>query len=247
MKARTVSAGHGWLWIKQAFAIFKQSPLIWMALSVSVILIGAMLGMVPFVGSLIFQLIAPAFTAGLMIGCRAQQQGEALEIGHLFAGFKTHGSQLVTVGGIYLTGMLIIAAIVGLIGGEPLIRAMTAGHPSADVVATTGVASMSILPILLGFLLLIPLLMAYWFSPALIVFGNMRPVDAMKASLAASLNNAAAFLVYGLVLFGLFILATLPLMLGFLVMIPLAFISYYTAFEDVFAENDKSQVNTSDI
>ena len=64
----------------------------------------------------------------------------------------------------------------------------------------------------------------------------------MKASLAASLNNAAAFLVYGLTLFVLFILATLPLMLGFLVMIPLAFISYYTAFEDVFADDDISQI-----
>ena len=243
MKTRVVTASHGWLWIKQAFGIFRQSPLIWIALSVSVILLGAILGMIPFLGSLLFQLIAPALTAGLMLGCRAQQQGEELEIAHLFAGFKSHGAQLVTVGGIYLTGMLIIAAIVGLIGGEPLIRAMTEGHPSADAVATSGMAGMSMLPVLVGLILLIPLLMAYWFAPALIVFGNMRPVEAMKTSLASSLNNVTAFMVYGLTMFLLFILATLPLMLGFLVMIPLAFISYYTAFEDVFSNDDVAQIN----
>ena len=245
MKTRIVPASHGWLWIKQAFALFKQSPLIWIALSVSVILLGALLGMIPFLGSLLFQLIAPALTAGLMLGCRAQQQGEELEIAHLFAGFKSHGAQLVTIGGIYLTGMLIIAAIVGVIGGEPLIRAMTEGHPSADSVATTGMAGMSMLPVLVGMTLLIPLLMAYWFAPALVVFGNMRPVDAMKTSLAASLNNVSAFLVYGLTMFLLFILATLPLMLGFLVMIPLAFISYYTAFEDVFGDDEISRISAT--
>lgn len=245
MKMRIVPASHGWLWIKQAFGIFRQSPLIWIALSVSVILLGAILGMIPFLGSLLFQLIAPALTAGLMLGCRAQQQGEELEIAHLFAGFKSHGAQLVTIGGIYLTGMLLIAAVVGLIGGEPMIRAMTAGHPDATAVATTGMAGMSMLPVLVGLALLVPLLMAYWFAPALIVFGNMRPIDAMKTSLAASINNFTAFLVYGLTIFLLFILATLPLMLGFLVMIPLAFISYYTAFEDVFGDDEISQINTT--
>lgn len=246
MKMRIVPASHGWLWIKQAFGIFKQSPLIWIALSVSVILLGALLGMIPFLGSLLFQLIAPALTAGLMLGCRAQQRGEELEIAHLFAGFKSHGAQLVTVGGIYLTGMLIIAAVVGMIGGEPMIRAMTSGHPDAGTVAATGMAGMSMVPVLTGLVLLIPLLMAYWFAPALIVFGDMRPVDAMKTSLAASLNNFTAFLVYGLTIFLLFILATLPLMLGFLVMIPLAFISYYTAFEDVFGDDEISRIAPAD-
>jgi uncharacterized membrane protein len=243
MKTRIVPASHGWLWIKQAFGLFRQSPLIWITLSISVILIGATLGMIPFLGSVLFQLIAPGLTAGLLLGCRAQQQGEELEIAHLFAGFKSHGAQLVTVGGIYLTGMLIIAAIVGMIGGEPLIRALTAGHPSADTVATTGMAGMNMMPVLVGLALLIPLLMAYWFAPALVVFGNMRPVDALKTSLAASLNNVTAFLIYGLSIFLLFILATLPIMLGFLIMIPIAFISYYTAFEDVFGDDAVSQIS----
>lgn len=240
MKARTVPASHGWLWIKQAFGLYKLSPFIWIALTVTLLLIGALLGMIPLIGSLIFQLIAPAFTAGLILGCHAQKQGEALEISHLFAGFKSHGAQLITVGGIYLTGMLIIAAIVSLTGGASFIHILTEGHPDAQSIAASNMANMSLLPILLGLTLLLPLLMAYWFAPALVVFGNMSAVAAMKTSLAASLRNYAPFLVYGLAIFGLFILASLPVLLGFLVMVPLAFISYYTSYQDIFGETEIS-------
>ena len=238
MKANTVPASHGWLWIKQAFALFKQSPLIWIALCMAILLIGALLGMIPLVGILIFQLIAPVFTAGLILGCQAQQQGKKLEIAYLFAGFKSHGAQLITVGGIYLTGMLIVAAIVSVTGGETLIQAMTAGRSDAQSIAASHIATIGIMPIFLGLTLLLPLLMAYWFAPALVVFGNMSPVSAMKTSLFASLHNFAPFLVYGLVIFGLFLLATVPFKLGLLVMIPLAFISYYTSFQDVFGNTE---------
>lgn len=194
--------------------------------------------MVPVIGALFFQLIAPALTAGLILGCDAQNKGGELEISYLLAGFKSHGAQLITVGGIYLTGMLIIAAIVGLLGGEPLIHALTAGHPDAKSIADSHIMNIGLIPVLVGLALMLPLLMAYWFAPALIVFDNMSPVAAMKTSLLACVKNSAAFMVYGLITFGLLLLSTLTLMLGFLVMIPLAFISYYTSYKDVFGKTD---------
>lgn len=238
MKARLVSAGHGWLWIKQAFLLFKANPFMWIALCVGILLLGALIGMIPVIGALFFQLIAPALTAGLILGCDAQKKGAPLEMTHLLAGFKSHGAPLITVGGIYLTGMLIIAAIVGVLGGEPLIQALTAGHPDAKSIADSHMMNIGLTPVLVGLALLLPLLMAYWFAPALIVFGNMSPLAAMKTSLLASVKNSAAFLVYGLITFGLLLLSTLTLMLGFLVMIPLAFISYYTSYQDVFGPEE---------
>ena len=238
MKARLVSAGHGWLWIKQAFLLFKANPFMWIALCVGILLLGALIGMIPVIGALFFQLIAPALTAGLILGCDAQKKGAPLEITHLLAGFKSHGAPLITVGGIYLTGMLIIAAIVGVLGGEPLIQALTAGHPDAKSIADSHLMIIGLTPVLVGLALLLPLLMAYWFAPALIVFGDMSPLAAMKASLLACVKNSAAFLVYGLITFGLLLLSTLTLMLGFLVMIPLAFISYYTSYQDIFGPEE---------
>jgi uncharacterized membrane protein len=237
MTPRTVPASHGWQWIKSAFNIFKLNYLLWIAFSLAIIIIGAVLMTIPILGGLIFTLIYPALIAGLLLGCHAQQQGEKPEFRHLFAAFKTHGTQLITVGGIYLTGMLIISLIVGLLGGEGLIRDLTAGHSNAETV--TLLANYR-LPIFLSVTLQLLLISTYWFAPALVVFGNLTPVQAMKASGLAILSNAGAFLIYGFSLFALFFIATIPL-IGLIAMIPVAFITYYTAFLDVFGENTSSR------
>mgnify|MGYP000100098093 CR=1 FL=1 len=234
---RRVSASHGWLWIKQAFGLFKQGPLIWIALSLSIFLLAGVLGAIPSVGSVLFQLISPGFTAGLMLGAKAMESGDELEIAHLFAGFKSHGAQLVTIGGIYLVGLILIAGVMMALGGGALVTLMLQGHPPAGAAVTPEMlGSGAGLAVLVALALLVPLLMAYWFAPALVVFRNLGAVDAMKASFRASLGNVMPFLVYGMIIFVLFILAAIPLMLGFLVMLPVAFATYYTSYKDVFGQ-----------
>ena len=71
-----------------------------------------MLLSIPKLGPLLFNLLFPVFFAGLMLGCRALEQGKKLDIGYLFAGFRENASSLVTVGGIYLVGMLIVLAVI---------------------------------------------------------------------------------------------------------------------------------------
>ncbi|MEO6146175.1 MAG: hypothetical protein ABIT70_03845, partial [Sulfuriferula sp.] len=56
----------------------------------------------------------------------------------------------------------------------------------------------------------------------------------MKLSMRAAWANMVPFLVYGIIMFVLFFIAAMPLMLGFLIMLPLAFITYYTTYKDVF-------------
>ncbi|MHB1174866.1 MAG: BPSS1780 family membrane protein [Sulfuriferula sp.] len=232
---RRVPARHGWLWIKQAFGLFKQNPLIWIVLSVSIFLLAGLLGIIPRIGSVVFQLISPVFTAGLMIGCKAIEAGEELEIAHLFAGFKFHGAQLVTVGGIYLVGLILIAGVMTALGGGALVTMMLQGHPDAGNMATPAMpGSGAGLAVLVALALLMPLLMAYWFAPTLVVFRNMGAVAAMKLSMRAAWANMVPFLVYGIIMFVLFVIAAMPLMLGFLIMLPLAFITYYTTYKDVF-------------
>lgn len=233
---RSVSASHGWRWIKQAFGLFRQSPLIWIALSVSVFLLAGLLGAIPRIGSVVFQLISPGFTAGLMLGAKAMEAGDELEIAHLFGGFKSHGAQLVTIGGIYLVGLILIAGVMMALGGGPLITLMLQGHAQAGTAMTPEVLNDASLGVLVALALLAPLLMAYWFAPALVVFRNMGALDAMKTSFSASLSNVVPFLVYGLIMFTLFILAAIPLMLGFLIMLPVAFVTYYTSYQDVFGQ-----------
>jgi uncharacterized membrane protein len=86
--------------------------------------------------------------------------------------------------------------------------------------------------LLIALALLVPVMMAMWFAPTLILFNNMSAVDAMKQSFAASLRNIVPFLIYGVIAFVLNIIAAIPFGLGYLVLV----CSLYMSYKDIFSE-----------
>jgi uncharacterized membrane protein len=80
----------------------------------------------------------------------------------------------------------------------------------------------------------VPLYMATWFAPALIVSHDLAPAAALKASFYACLKNWLPFLVYGVVLLVLGLAAAIPLGLGYLVLVPVLVASVYTSYRDIF-------------
>ena len=78
--------------------------------------------------------------------------------------------------------------------------------------------------------------MATWLAPALVMLRGTAPVEALRLSLAACSRNMGALTVYGLVGIFFAIVATLLLGLGWLVLLPLALLSTYAAFQDLFPE-----------
>ena len=92
----------------------------------------------------------------------------------------------------------------------------------------------SLFALLLSSLLLIPLWMAMWFAPALVLFNGMSPIEACKASFAACLKNILPFLILGLIAFVLCFFAALPVGLGFLVLIPVLAGTAFASYQDVF-------------
>lgn len=230
-----VPAMNGWNWIAGGFQLFRQSPVIWIVLFLIYLLVGMGLSIIPVVGPIMLNLLAPVFIAGFMVGCRALDAGEDLEINHLFEGFKYNTAQLITVGGIYLAGMLLVVGVIFVSGGSEAMKAVLAQHPgqSGDV-AMANPGEGFLLATLLGLSLLLPLVMAYWFAPPLALFHNLKAVEAMKLSLAACLSNWRPFLVYSLFSVVLMILAALPFGLGLLVMIPTMTASLYVSYKDIF-------------
>ena len=89
---------------------------------------------------------------------------------------------------------------------------------------------------LTGLALFTPLIMATWFAPALILFGGARPATALGVSLRAVAKNWAAMLMnsFALVLL-LFFAALVPMLLGFLVAMPVLFGSLYASYQAIFA------------
>jgi uncharacterized membrane protein len=90
---------------------------------------------------------------------------------------------------------------------------------------------------LLVFLLLyLPLVMAIWFAPALVVLRGVEPLEAMRLSFNGCMRNIVPFLLYGVVGVGLSIVATIPLLLGWLVLGPVTIASLYTSYCDIYED-----------
>jgi uncharacterized membrane protein len=82
----------------------------------------------------------------------------------------------------------------------------------------------------------IPLAMAIWFAPALVVFHDLKPFDAMKQSFVGCWKNIVPLLLYGVIGLVIGILATIPFGLGWLVWAPTIVGSIYAGYRDIFIE-----------
>lgn len=229
---RSVEAGQGWTWIADGFGLFKKAPGIWIALVVVLFVILLVLAVIPVLGALASFLLMPVFAGGLMLGCRALQGGGELELNHLFAGFKAHTANLVVLGAIAIGGWIIVLLpVVAIVGVGALVGAM-----SGDAAGLVAMGGSFMLAWLIAVALSIPIYMALWFAPALVVLRGLAPVAALKVSFLACLKNVVPFLIYGLVMLVLGIVATIPLGLGWLVLGPVVIASVYTAYRDIYGD-----------
>ena len=227
---RMVPAGNAFEWLKQGWAIFMANPAIWIAMTVIFFVIFLGLSIVPLIGQLAANLLTPVLGAGLLLGCQKVSNNESLEIPDLFAGFKKNTNNLVMLGVLYMVGMLVIVAVAAVFGGGGLVSGMMLGQAAGAGVALGGI----LLAALLSLALSIPLFMTMWFAPALVVFNNMQPVPALKASFNACMKNIVVFLIYDLIVLVLCFFAALPLGLGFLVLFPVLAGALYVSYRDIF-------------
>jgi hypothetical protein len=232
MGGRAVGAGQGWTWIADGFGLFKKAPGMWIALVIVLFVILVVLAFIPMLGAVATFLLMPLFVGGLMLGCRALQGGGELELGHLFAGFKTHTANLVVLGALAIGGWIIVMLPVIAIVGTGTMFGMMRG----DAAGAAAMGGSFVLAGLVAMALSIPIYMALWFAPALVVLRGLAPVAAVKESFLGCLMNIVPFLIYGLVMLVLGIVAAIPLGLGWLVLGPVAIASVYTAYRDIYGD-----------
>ena len=188
LPGRTRPAGDGVKWIGDGWPLFTKAPLMWILSLIIMVVIAVILGFIPILGQIVFQLVTPVFYAGLVVACRSLERGGDFELEQLFAGFKTQFVNLVVVGVIFLVGQLLLLLVFLFFVGFGVLGAMLAGNIDNMVAALAG----SLVAFLLGALvvlgLLVPLLAAFWFAPALVIMHGVAPVEAMKASFGACLD-----------------------------------------------------------
>lgn len=237
-EGQSVPAGNGWAWISASWDFFKQQPGMWILTLIILVALMAILSFIP-VLNIVVGLLGPVFIGGLMLGCRAMEEGGELEVGHLFAGFRDNAGKLILVGLFHVGAIFCIGILIGLIalltvGGSVLATVRSGADPSTLPPETLLFASLMLLVFLLvGLALLVPVYMAIWFAPALIALNGTEVGAALKASFFACLRNVLPFLVYGIVMFLLSIVATVTV-IGWAVLFPMFVASVYTAYRDIF-------------
>jgi len=230
---RQVPARAGFEWVTGAFRLFVKSPLM-LAVAAGIFL-GAVLILqfIPYIGPGLSEIVTPMIVAGFMRAFRTIDEGEDPELPQLLAGFQTHVMPLAIVGSVYLAVLIAILFVMKQLGVdyEALLNSLQQGARPEDI---AGQLEGKLPLLLLGTALVIPALAATWYAPALIVFGNAQPLQAMGLSLKACMRNWAALLVNGLALFPVLLIALIPLF-GMLVVVPVMLGSTYLGYQAMFA------------
>ena len=231
-EGHTVPAGHGWTWIAGGWELLKRRPGTWVAIAIIAIVIGIAFYFMRSFGTILSILLTPVFTAGFVIGAKALDEGRELKIAHLFAGFTNRFGALIAVGAIYLALLFAIVVVSALVTGVSVWVMLGAGPDLAS--ATLSELTAYLLAWLIALALMVPVFMAVWFAPPLVVFDGLGALDALKASFRGCLKNIVPFLIYGLIVFGFAILASIPFLLGWLVLAPVIGASIYTSYLDIY-------------
>jgi uncharacterized membrane protein len=183
-----------------------------------------------FVGAVPMVLLWPLFTASLMIISRTIDQGGSTRFKQLFAGFKHRIGALLTIGVVYLVANVAITAGVFWLMGVDMSMAAVPADPEAAMILSykLGLAGLIILALIL------PFVMAIWFAPVLVAFHNADALEAMKQSFLGSLKNVLPFLLYGVIFFIAAVIASIPILLGWLILGPVLAASIYTSYRDIY-------------
>ena len=232
-------AGHGATWVSEGWRLFMRSPLSWVLVTVVFVVLWIVVSLVPLVGWVVDNLLLPVLLGGLMLGCRRIDRGETFSVSDLFSGFSQRAGPLLVLGLLYLLASVLLLVLGLVIFGAAMMPYMLQGigigtAPSAPPPIPD--FRLFLLGMLVMMALAIPIYMAIWFAPALVVFHDVRPAAAMRASFVGCLRNFVPFLVYGVVTFLLAIVASLPLMLGWFAFLPVIWASAYAGYRDIYIE-----------
>jgi hypothetical protein len=209
MKLRTVPAATGLQWVRLGVKTFLKQPLAMAGLFFMVMAMVSVLALLPFVGAALSALLTPAINLGLMSATREATAGRFPMPTQLLTAFrggadKTRG--VLTLGGLYGLGLLVVLLIAGLLeGGADVPATMTAEEAMRTALGSPA--------LWFAMVAMLPLQMLFWHAPALLFWHGVPPAKSLFFSLMACWANKGALLVFLLGWTGLFVVLSLALSL----------------------------------
>lgn len=252
MQARLIQGSRGWRWLAEGWKIFRNSPVMWLALVFGYWMLMTVVSVLPFVGVVAVLILVPGFSVAFMAASRASEQGQPIELSLLFAGFRQNVRSQLALGVVYLISIGLLLSASMLADDGALARWMVTGvRPSPEVLQSDAFLQ----ALMIAACLYTPVMMLFWFAPTLVAWHAMPVPKALFFSLFACLMNWRAFTVYGLA--SALVLFVVPFLVLFLLMLfsggslrpaalavmfpfalslmPTLFASFYASYRDIFA------------
>lgn len=231
-RARPPGRGAGW--IGDAWQVLKGNVGMWAAALILLVVAWIVLSLIPLL-NIFMSLLGPFFVAAIVLGADEQRRTGTFELGVLWRAFEKKPGQLLAVGAIsLLAGILIVVILMIFLGAQ--IFSMMAGGGVADPELVFSARFWLIF--LFAFVLMMPVYFATYAAPALILLHDKPVIEALKMSFFGCLKNILPIIVFLICAFIMLIVASIPLLLGLLVALPILAITNYTAYRDIFVDDE---------
>ena len=202
-------ARHGMSWLAQAYALFRRRRLPWVVLLLTYYVLLRLLIEIPYIGPFAMTILKPVFAVGLLAAAWTQERGGTPALSQLFQGFRANLTSLLPIGFFFVVGITAAVLASSLVDGGKLLDLMSHAGTMNEEEITTALSDGALeAGMLFSALLSIPVLIATWWAPALVVFQNAGAGAALATSLRAALANWRPLAVYGIGVF--FYAAFLP-------------------------------------
>ena len=201
------AARRGIDWLRESWRLFGRARAHWLALVALYYLAMAIAAWLPIVGQLAGFFLKPVFAVGLLAAVWAQERGGRPAPSDLARGFRSNLAALLPIGLAMLAGALLAMTIASLIAGNLLVQLFTDPKAPVDEIMRDPRLQIGLAA---GALAALPVTLAVWFAPALVVFQDASARTALGASLRAALANWRPIAVFWIAAFALGVM--LPLL-----------------------------------
>jgi len=253
---KVLPASHGFNWVKDGTELLRGNFGRW-AMLFLLYLVLAMFSTIHVLTSVLFFLFNPVLWGGIFLAGGASIAKLEWTPSILFEPLKKHASVLLKLGGViaamnYLIAMALISHLTTLIDIQELdkilntVRQTNDTGPFLEFFSDPNLVKDIMLSFLIALLVALPLTMAGWFAPVLIMEKGLSPLQALKTSFQACSANFLSFLVYGLVGLVLMMFVIVSMYIALIFIGPIFFSSYYCSYEDIFSVESFKPVDVDD-
>lgn len=264
MRLNLVPPRTGLAWAKQGVRMFFKQPLAMSGLFFMFMALLSVASLLPVIGSVLALALLPAATLGLMAATQEAERGNfpmPLILATAFRAGKQRARAMMVLGAYYAVGFMLVLGVSTLFDDGGFARLyLFGGSINEETVNQPGFQ----MAMWSAMLLYLPLSLMFWHAPALVHWHGIAPAKSLFFSFMACWKNMRAFLVFGLVWIGFFVVAIvivtlLATLLGspelaavsmfpaVLVLVAMFFSSLYFTFRDSFVEDDEALASVDEI